>query len=93
TEQCSHAPDYTIACLFKNFCILHQTCASGILDIKLKLLTSQKTLIVILKLQKMSSVNKKALYHSFLQKIKDSNQALEETQKPKQSRDTSNNLD
>ena len=41
----------------------------------------------------MSSVDKKAIYRSFLQKIKDSNQAKEETQKPKQLRDTSNDLD
>jgi hypothetical protein len=100
TEQSSHAPDYAVACLFRNFCILHRTCAPQILDIKLKplnpktpLTLEQKSLIVILKLQQMSSVDKKAIYHFFLQKIKDSNQAKEETQKPKQSRDTSNDLD
>ncbi|KAF0545004.1 hypothetical protein F8M41_002468 [Gigaspora margarita] len=100
TEQSSHASDYAIACFFKNFCILHRACAPQLNDIKLKplppttpLTLEQKSLIVILKLQQMSSVEKKALYRSFLQKIKNSNQTKEETQKPKQLRDTLNNLD
>jgi len=67
-QQQNHAPDYTVACIFKGS-LMHRSCIPNLLNIKLKPLNpttplnpDQKKIIILYKISTMSAKNKIQLY-------------------------------
>src|ERR1043165_8585687 len=100
-QQQNHAPDYTVACIFKGS-LIHRSCVPNLLNIKLKpinpttpLNADQKKIVILYKISTMSVKDKIQLYKSIFSK-KPNSQKFTKQQKQKQkqnTRDTSNDLD
>src|SRR5690242_8132465 len=100
TEQHNHAPDYTLACIFKGR-LIHRNCTPLIANILItpKIPTApfnseQKATILIIKLQLMTAKEKIQLYNSLFSKKSTSKQTTKQQQQQQTPpRDTSNDLD
>src|SRR6185295_7572365 len=88
-QQQNHAPDYTVACIFKGS-LMHRSCIPNLLNIELKPLNpktslnpDQKKIIILYKISTMSAKDKIQLYKLIFSK-KPNSQKFTKQQKQNQ---------